>query len=100
MKAELNSAVALAKLLRTEGFTDYVANGVEKYWKKHAGLTDRQRRQIAKLEKSLSEIASKLDIKERLVLGKFIGLHKKMSFDAGLRIGLTVFERKVNGDSK
>jgi hypothetical protein len=87
----LRSAVVIGKLLSTEGFNDHVAGMVEKYWKKSAGLNERQRRQIKKLERALSRVCGDMPIGDRLILGKFIGLHKKMSFDTGLKIGLQAF---------
>jgi len=45
-----SSAIIVARLLATEGFTDHTGNEVERYWKKKSGLNERQRRQIAKLE--------------------------------------------------
>lgn len=94
----IRSAVVIARLLSTEGFTDHVANQVESYWKRAAGLTDRQRTQLGKVEASFSEIASTLTVAQRLVIGRFIGLHKKMSFETGLRIGLQTYAQKVDKD--
>lgn len=92
----LRSAIVIAQLLGTEGFTDFVANMVEKYWKHRSGLTDRQREQIADLEHEMGRIMAPLSPGDRLVIGKFIGLHKKMSFDTGLKIGLQTFATKVD----
>ena len=85
----LKSAIVIAKLLDCEGFTDYTANQVERYWKQNANLTDRQRRSLARVERALSELAKGLSEGDRRVLGKFVGLHKKMAFETGLRMGLT-----------
>lgn len=93
----LNSAIVIARLLDTEGFTDHTANQIERYWRRNAGLTERQQQKLQRLESAMGELASRLSTGDRMVLGKFIGLHKKMSFDTGLRIGLTcmaVTERK------
>ena len=87
----LRSAVVIGKLLSTEGFTDHVACMIEKYWKKSSGLTERQRRQMKRLETELSRICGDMPPGDRLVLGRFIGLHKKMSFDTGLKIGIQAF---------
>lgn len=95
-KGKLNSAVVIARLLSTEGFSDYTANEVTRYWKHRSGLTDRQMRQVERLEERVSEIMARLDVGDNLVIGKFIGLHKKMSFDTGVKIGLQAFAT-VNG---
>lgn len=90
------SAVVIARLLATEGFTDHTANVVEKYWKKKSGLTARQEKQLAQLEKKFSKFMANVSIEDRLVIGRFIGLHKKMSFDTGLKIGLQAFATKMD----
>lgn len=87
----INSSVVIAKALSSDGFTDHIAGCVEKYWKQNSGLTDRQKRSIAKLREEITRMTSTMSVGDKLILGKFIGLHKKMSFDVGLRIGLTTF---------
>lgn len=49
-KPKINSAVVVARLLGTEGFTDHVANEVKRYWMHRSGLTDRQRKSIERLK--------------------------------------------------
>lgn len=86
------SSVVIAKLLGSEGFSDHVANMVEKYWLR---TILRGRGKARNLEKAFSEqVVPKLNDGDKLILGKFISLHKKMSFDVGIRIGLTAFSQK------
>ena len=82
------SLVKIAQLLDQEHFSDYTANQITRYWYHHSGLKDRQKRIFKQLKESFQEIMSKLSKPETLVIGKFLGLHKKLSFDAGLKIGL------------
>ena len=89
MSKRVNSAVVIARLLSTEGFSDRVSNHIEKYFKKNSSLSYRQKKQLDRLEKELSDMCMKLTEGEKQVLGRFIGLHKKMSFHVGLKIGLT-----------
>jgi hypothetical protein len=91
-----SSAIIVARLLATEGFTDHTANEVERYWKRRSGLSPRQHRQIAKLEAELSEMTKEMSAAERLVLGRFIGLRMKMAFDTGLKIGLQAFAQRTD----
>lgn len=98
--SKVNSAVVIAKLLGTEGFSDFVANQVESYWKGRSGLTERQQRSIARLDKEISRICESLSEGDKMLFGKFIGLHKKMSFDTGLKIGLQAFATKANKEIK
>ncbi|MBZ5533064.1 MAG: hypothetical protein LAO20_16665 [Acidobacteriia bacterium] len=90
----IKSSVVIAKLLCSEGFTDHLGNQIEKYWKTSI-MRGGARRKIARLEKEFSDaMTAKLDMKERLLLGRFIALHKRMSFDTALRIGLQAFQMK------
>lgn len=75
--SRINSAVVIAKLLGTEGFSDHVANQVEKYWRGRSGLTERQQKSISRLEKEITRICESLSEGDKLVLGKFIGLHQR-----------------------
>ncbi len=93
-KNQLRSSVIIARLLDSEGFTDFTANQVEKYWRKNIGGTNRQQNKLKKIDKELSEFMRDKTEAERLLIGRFIGLHKKMSFDVGLRIGITAFAVK------
>lgn len=89
----MRSAIVVAKLLKCDGFTDHTGNIIEKYWLKnicHPGGKKKYR----KYEREVTELCKKLTDAERMILGKFISTHKAMSFDAGLRIGLTAFARK------
>lgn len=88
-KPRVNSAVVIARLLGTEGFTDHVAAQVKRYWMHRSGLTDRQRKSIERLKKEFGLIMNdKLGEGERLIVGKYLGLLMRMQFDTGLKIGL------------
>lgn len=92
------STVVIARLLGNEGFTPYVANQIQTYWKKRSGLTERQQKSIKALRKEFSSIMKNLDKKETLVIGKYIGLLEKMCFETGLKIGLQTFAESVEKD--
>lgn len=100
MPNSINSAVVIARLLDTEGFSDYTANQVEKYWKRSAKLSPRQLSKLKKLDSDITALSSKLTEGEKLAMGRFIGLHKKMSFEVGLRIGITTFVQKCNSPAE
>jgi len=89
---KLHSSVAIAKLLDSEGFNDHVQNMVEKYWLNIVKASARKKHR--RLERSIADMCKKLDDGEKLILGKFISMHKAMSFQTGLRIGLTAFACK------
>ena len=97
MSDQLRSSVAIARLLDSEGFSDHVANCVERYWKRNV-LAVHKKNRVERTERAFEEsVIPKLSDADKIILGKFIGLHKKMSFDAGLRIGLTAFH-KLHGN--
>ena len=92
-KPRIKSSVVIAKLLDSEGFSDHVQNIVERYWMKNI-CTHGARKSVRKLDLEVGAMCKKLTDAEKLILGKFISLHKRMSFDSGLNIGLTCFARK------
>jgi hypothetical protein len=63
---------------------------VTAYWKNKV-MDPARGKGIERIEKKFHDLVTALDLtdKERLVLGKFISLRSQMSFDSGLRIGLT-----------
>ena len=87
-KPRMNSAVVIARMLGTEGFTDHVAAQVKRYWMHRSGLTDRQRKSIERLKKEFGEIMHGMNEGQRLIIGKYIGLLMRMQFDTGLKIGI------------
>lgn len=88
-KRNPRSAVVVAKLLDTEGFTDYTANQAERWWKENRVKTQRQVRQVASVERAIAAWAQELPTEKRLLLGKFVGMKCKQGFECGLAIGLT-----------
>ena len=87
---KLNSSLAIAKLLATEGFSDHVASLVARHALKMA--TPGQRKRYKRNKKLFSEmIQSKLTEADKQILGKFISMKLAMSFDIGLRMGITAF---------
>jgi len=93
MPNPIKSAAVIARLLITEGFSDHLGNQIEKYWMRNI-CHGASKRRYRKFDKEISEMLKKLTDAERLVLGKWISYHKAMSFDTGLRIGLTAFAKK------
>ena len=87
-KSRVNSAVVIARLLGTEGFTEHVANEVKRYWLHRSGLTERQQKSIERLKKEFGEIMHGMTEGQRLIVGKYIGLLIRMQFDTGLKIGI------------
>lgn len=92
-----SSAVVIGRLLCAEGFTDRLAHMIEKYWKTsvmHGGRRTLSR--MERMDSEISELCKNMTEAQKLLLGRFIGLHKRMSFDAGLRIGLAAYAVKVD----
>lgn len=96
MSRKVKSAEVIGRLLGAEGFSDYLANQIEHYWKTRSGLTERQQKSIKVLRKEFSGIMANLSKAECLVIGRFIGFKEKMAFDTGLKIGLQAFAQKTN----
>lgn len=96
----INSAAVIAQLLGVEGYSDFVHNQVERYWRRRV-MDHRRANRVLRIERDFSKMVEELDLTEgdRLLLGKFIGLRAQMSFDTGLRIGLMAFlkRQELNG---
>jgi hypothetical protein len=79
---------ALAAVLGGEGFGEHAANEVKRYWNRRV-MSDRQAGRVERIRSAFSQmVADKLDDRDRVVLGKFLGLLCKCHFDTGLRLGL------------
>lgn len=88
MSGPLRTASVIAKLLGVEGYSDFVHNQIERYWRNKVMRRDAGSR-IHRLDADFSEIMIELSDGEKLIVGKFISLRCQMSFNTGLRIGLT-----------
>lgn len=89
-RPKLNSSLAIAEILGTQGYTDHVASMVTKHALIRA--TQWQRRQFKRNKAMFSEmVQAKLTEADKQILGKFISVKLAMSFDVGLRMGLTAF---------
>ena len=87
-----NSAIIVAKLLDTEGFTEHTANVVDRFARRQMGKREQERHD--KTERAMGNVCENLDDATKLVIGAFVTLHKKMSFETGVRIGLTAMATK------
>jgi hypothetical protein len=84
------SAIVVARLLSTEGFTDHLSGEIVKYALKQA--TQGQRQRFRRNKKMFSAmVKEKLTDADKLIMGKYFGCRLKMALDAGLRMGLTAF---------
>ena len=92
MSGRHRSAVIVARVLGVEGYSDFVHNQVEIYWK-HCVMDPHREHAVMAMERKFSKLVEELDMtdKERLILGRFISLRAQMSFDTGLRVGMQAF---------
>jgi hypothetical protein len=86
-KGNANSALIVARLLDTEGFSAHVASEVKRYSLRNA--RPEQLRRYREVKAEFSGIMQRLTKQERLLVGAYIRILKGMSFDTGLKIGLT-----------
>jgi hypothetical protein len=71
-KSSNRSAAVIARLLGTEGYSDFVHNQVERYWRKT--VLRGSRRRARNLDKEFSVIMQKLSDADRIIVGKFIAV--------------------------
>lgn len=94
--SDANSAIVVAKILSTEGFSEHVADQVDRFARRQMGSREKIRHD--KTEKAMATICANLDEVAKIVIGKFITLHKKMAFETGVRVGLTAMAVKESKD--
>lgn len=82
-----NSAIVVARLLGTEGFTPHTASQVKRYALR--GATSLQTKRYRDVKREFGEIMARLTKGERMIVGAYIRILKGMSFDTALKIGLT-----------
>lgn len=87
-KKPINTSATLAKILKAEGWTDHLANEIERYV--HGSVTtERQNRQAERIEEAFGrDVVPKLSQGDRMVVGRFVSLKMSAGFEAGLRTGL------------
>lgn len=84
-----DSSIVILRLLDSEGYSSHASNMVKKYWKRNI-MDQRRKLRVQRAERAFSEmVKNKLDDADRIVLGKMMGLHARMNFDTGLRVGLS-----------
>jgi hypothetical protein len=89
-KRRASSAIVIAKLLSTEGFTSHTSECVKSYALRNG--TPNQRRRWEKIRRAFSAmVKEKLDDGDKIIMGRFIAVLSHIHFDTGLRIGLTAF---------
>lgn len=78
---------AIAKIIGAEGFTDFAANEVKRYWRRRV-ITPDGRKRVGKIRRAFGEVAARLPAGDQLILGKYISILCKEQFETGLRLGL------------
>lgn len=95
-KRPLNSAIHIARLLECEGFTDHTASELTRFAVRQ--MTPRQLAKFRELKNGIGKVTGKLTIGDKLMIGRFIGLHKSISFQTGLKMGIAaaVVSKPIN----
>lgn len=95
-KGAANSAVIIARILGVEGYSNHVHNEVKRWWK-HRVMDPRETFRLERIEAEFSEFMRDASESDRLLVGKFIQLRSRQSFDAGFRVGFQalVFEHSA-----
>lgn len=90
----LHSAVWIARVLGTEGFTDYTANLCVRWWRKNKKRVNTAAADGVK--KQFSEMLQRHNLTDddKKILGAFIKLRSTQCFDTGFAIGYQVYDIK------
>lgn len=93
-RPRINSIAVLARILDVEGFDDYAAGLCTRWWARNQQNRNDDKVQYRK--QSLTTLLKKYSVtqEDKLILGKFIALHKRIGFDSGFIVGLMTGIRK------
>lgn len=79
---------AVASLLGGGGWNDEVSNTIRRWWRRNR-MTEHRKKRLERGQRAFQAmVTEKLDDRDRLVLGRYIGLLVRQHFDAGLTMGL------------
>lgn len=91
------SLAAIAEILAAEGFGDYAANEVKRYWRRRV-VSPRQLKRLDAIKAAFGKMVSeKLDEQDRIVMGKYMSVMMAAQFDTGLRLGLMTLVNDLAG---
>lgn len=83
----VSSSVVIARLLCSQGYTNWVGKKILEYARNKI-LSQRDIRKFDRLRTELRVLAQGMNEGERAVLGKFIAYEKRIGFETGLRVGI------------
>lgn len=84
-----NTLHAVANLLGSSGWNEAATNVIKRWWRANR-MDEYRERRLDKNRRAFSAmVAEKLDERDKIVLGRYIGLLCRQHFDAGLTMGLT-----------
>lgn len=88
---------AIAKILAAEGFSEFAANEIKRYWRRRV-VSPRQYGRLKQIKAAFGKmVTEKLDERDRIVLGKYMGMCMAAQFDTGLRLGLMTLVAELDG---
>ena len=88
MERKPDTLHCVAKMLGAGGWSPELSSVCRRWWRKNR-MTVKSQARLAHSKKAFSDmVQSKLDERDRIVLGHFIGLIARQHFDAGLTVGL------------
>ena len=96
---------SLAKVLRTldcEGFSEYALNQIQRFTRRNEIQAAKGLKEREAIKARFSKIMKGLSRADRVAVGRFVSSQAKISFEAGLKMGLAgkqVQEASKEGDS-
>lgn len=80
----------IAEMLIGGPISDFGIQGVKRWFRRSPQFAPMMERIYDKRKKRLGKVCAELSEADRMAIGKFIASEARMSFEAGLRIGLSV----------
>lgn len=85
----IKSSAHIAKLLDGEGYTEEIVARVERWQRQQVKSLVRRQKDLELARSAAGRVFSRLSERDRKAVGRFIALKDRMSFEAGLKVGLT-----------
>lgn len=88
-RKQIKSSKHIAILLDGEGYTEEIVARVERWQRQQVKSLVRRQKDFELARSAAGRVFGRMDERDKKTIGRFMSLKDRMSFEAGLKIGLT-----------
>ncbi len=85
----VRSSVHIARLLDGEGYTEEIVARVERWQRRQVKDAVQTQQRFEQAKAKAGKVFSEMSQGDKKTIGRFIAMHDRMSFEAGIKVGLT-----------